>query len=263
MEILRKNEDINIIIPQIQRENIDLGREENFKEYEDDALLKIINPIENYETVRFIHKEYGLKSNPGIKQYGIWYEFYLLTGSTYVQNYEVVGISPSENAKMLKTTTESFFRLEFFKTPNNEPPTRENRRLVMTRNLVLPSGERHFDTNLNNDIFVPIFSGSNYRNKDIIYLYWFKDDSAFNETTLTGNTFWVTAKFFNATDGSIIDFVNKDLSKISPPTGIVGNSDSPIVFYEKNESDTINEYTDLYYKMVIDRNNYSYQMFRF
>ena len=83
--------------------------------------------------------------------------------------------------------------------------------------------------------------GSNYRNKENMYLFWFSDDSAFDETTLTGNTFYMTAKFYNSKDGSVIDFTNKALS-----SGV-----------------SANETDDMYFKMIIDRTDYSYQLYRF
>lgn len=241
MKILKITEDVNIIFNPILDINIDLGWEENFKDYEDDVLKKIINPIENYETVRFCHKEYPIPLFPTENQNDIWFYFYFLSGTTYVQDYQPVGISLKENAKMLKQSTESFFSLEFYKTPNNSLPDRTNRRLVMTKNLTLPLGEKYFNTLINDNIFIPIFTGSNFRNKENMYLFWFKDDTAFNETELTGTTFWMTAKFYNANDGSIIDFVKDDI---------------PI-------STNIDETNDMYYKVILNRTDYSYQIFNF
>ena len=265
MEILRSNTDKQIIINPISDFSIDLGWEENFAEYEDEALKKVINPVENYETVRFTHKEYPMPLYNSEKQCDIWYYFYFLTGGTgYNQNYETVGISLSENAKMLKQSTESFFRLEFYKTPSDALPNRTNRRLVMTRNLTIPLGEKYFDTTINDNIHIPVFMGSNLRNKENMYQFWFKDDTAFNETELTGTTFWMTAKFYNADDGSIIDFVNKNVNLSSPTNERVGMSGKPILFYEKGISGAeVNESEDLYYKVIIDRSDYSYIVLRF
>lgn len=239
MKILKTTEDINIIFNPTQDTNIDLGWEENFKDYEDDVLKKIINPIENYETVRFVHKEYSMPLYPSEKQNDIWFYFNFLNGTTYVQDYRPVGISLNENAKMLKQSTKSFFSLEFYKTPNDVLPDRINRRMVMTKNITLPLGEKYFSTTINDSVFMPIFTGSNFRNKENMNLYWFKDDTAFNETELTGLTFWMTAKFYNANDGTILDFVKSDIST------------------------TINETNDMYYKVVLNRTDYTYQVFNF
>lgn len=241
MEILKQTGDIKLILNKTQDFKTDAGWEENLIDFEKESLEKIINPVENYETVRYIHKPYI--SNTGIEQTDIWFYFHFLNGTGYTNSldYNLVGITPRENAKMLKQSTESFFRLEFFKTPDNVPPDRTNRRLVFAKNLSLPLGERFYYTTLNDYIFVPVFMGSNYKNKENMYLFWFEDDSAFDETTLTGNTFWMTAKFYNATDGSILDFTTTGLTP----------------------SQEVNETNDMYYQMVINRTNFSYEIFRY
>jgi hypothetical protein len=154
---------------------------------------------------------------------------------------------------MLKQATESFFRLEFFKTPgtvsNNvlscEPPTRQNRKLIFAKNLSLPLGEKMFYNPLNGYIHLPVFRGSNYSNKENMYFFWFQDESVLTETNLsgstTGNTFFMTAKFYNAKDGTILDFTNDCFS-----TG-----------------HTITEQNDMYYQVNIDKRDYSYQVFSF
>lgn len=247
MEILRNQNDLNLVLNVETDIKTDLGWSDNFVEFEEQTLEKIINPIENYETVRYIHSPYsGITSNPSDTQSDIWFYFYFLSGSTYVQNYEPTGLLNKENAKMLKQSTESFFRLEFFKTPNDESPERMNRRLVFARNLSLPSGEKYYYTgnSVNDHVFIPVFIGSNYRNKENMYLFWFQDDSAFDETTLTGNTFWMTAKYFNSKDGTITDFTNYNTSGYTSNTELV-------------------ESRDFYYKVVINRGDYSYQVYRY
>lgn len=249
MEILRKDENQNLIINKEQDFQNNLGWEENMLQFEDEVLSTIINPIENYETVRYIHKPYDTEvSGLTFSQTDIWYSFYFTSGSTYTQDYNVVGIDTHENAKMLKQATESFFRLEFYKTPHisgttYQAPTRSNRKLSFARNLSLPLGEKYFYTgnNINEDIFFPVFMGSNYRNKENMYLFWFQDESVLSESVLSGDTFWMTVKFYNANDGSIIDFVNRPI-------------------YSGVE---IVESTDMYYKLVIDRSDYTYQYFRY
>jgi hypothetical protein len=214
---------------------------------------------------------------------------------------------------MLKQATESFFRLEFYKTPGTvsgttltcEPPTRQNRKLIFAKNLSLPLGEKYFYNTLNGYIHVPVFRGSNYSNKENMYLFWFADESVLTETNISGtttldkytlvntgstthkltyinnlgvktnltlsgnstqvftgvtnqnfdirevitsydrnyvhgtNTFFMTAKFYNAKDGTILDFTNDSYS-----TGY-----------------TITEQNDMYYQVNIDKTDYSYQVY--
>jgi len=268
MKILRKNQNLNLILNQSTDFKTDLGWSENFEDYEKESLEKVINTLENYETIRYIHEPYsGLTTNPNNLQSDIWFYFYFNDNGTYVQNYEPTGLSNRENSNLLKETTKSFFRLEFYKTPNDEEPNRINRKFVFAKNLTIPLGEKYY---LNTDSFkgyihAPVFTGSNYRNKENMYLFWFQDDSAFQGTLFTGNTFFMTARYFNATNGQIIDLVNKDLTQNPSllPSERRGFRTSPVKFYEKGIQGglQINEGKDLYYRMVIDRTNYTYRIY--
>lgn len=232
MKIVRKNIDQNIVINDETTFKTDLGWGENFTQYEKEVLKSIVNPIINYETIRFKHEPY---TGNATLQSDIWYFFYFLNQSdNYTLNYNNIGIDNNENSTLPKRTARSFFRLEFFKTPNNELPNRTNRKLVITRNLPLPLGEKMIYIDDNIKIHVPVFNGNNIKNKEIMYLFWFYDDSVFDEEILEGEVFWMSARFYNAKDGVITDFVNKD---------IIGEVD---------------EEEDLYYKVIIDKVNQHY-----
>ena len=202
MKILTNTNDLNIVLNTEQDFKTDLGWQENLAQFEDEILKDIINPAQNYETVRYIHKPYTSSLN--VEQTDIWYQFYFLSGDTisgvttptYVQEYEAIGITTTENEFMLRQSTESFFRLEFYKTPGVisgntltcEPPTRQNRRLVFSKNLSLPLGEKYFyrGNTFGYYIHLPVFMGSNYKNKENMYLFWFDDETSLEETDLLG-----------------------------------------------------------------------------
>jgi hypothetical protein len=107
--------------------------------------------------------------------------------------------------------------------------------------LSLPLGEKFYYNPLRDNIHVPVFMGSNYRNKENMYLFWFQDDTVLSDSTLSGDTFFMSAKFFNAVDGSILDFTT---------TGLTANQQ-------------IVEYRDMYYKIVINKTNYSYKVYNY
>lgn len=243
MDILRKSGDYNIIINQNTDFQTNLGWEEGMNIFEEEVLETIINPADNYETVRYIHEPYTF-TNSGDTQCDIWFKFFFIDNNQRYDNgldYSLVGIAPKENALMTKQSTSSFFRLEFYKTPNDQPPTRLNRKFVFARNLSLPIGEKFYYTTLRQNIHVPVFMGSNYKNKENMYLFWFQDDSVLSDSTLSGDTFYMTAKFYNGTDGSIIDFTNTKL----------GNTTEVL------------EPRDLYYKVVINKTNYTYRIYQY
>jgi len=259
MKILTNTNDLNIVLNTEQDFKTDLGWQENLAQFEDEVLKDIINPAQNYETVRYIHKPYtGITSNTGDTQCDIWYQFYFSSGSTYVQEYEAVGITTTENEFMLRQSTESFFRLEFYKTPSIisgntlicEPPTRQNRRMVFSKNLSLPLGEKYFykgDT-FGYYIHLPVFVGSNYKNKENMYLFWFDDETALEETDLWGVP-TLDKYIFNNTGTTESQFLfidtYKNTNNIVLPTGtttlygVTGQT-----FDIKNTTFTIEKQTD-------------------
>jgi len=116
MNILKINSDLNLILNSEENFKTDLGWYENLSQLEEESLDKVINVSDNYETVRYIHKPYI--SNYGLYQTDIWFYFYFLSGGTSYDgglDYSLVNITPEENSKLLRQSTESFFRLEFFK----------------------------------------------------------------------------------------------------------------------------------------------------
>ena len=255
MRILHKNIDSNLILNQETNFSNGLGWEESFIEYQDKILESIINPIENYETVRYIHEPYNTTTGDVCD---IWYFFYFIDSSnTYAKglDYNLIGISPKENAQLLKHTTKSFFRLEFYTTPN-----RETQKLVFAKNLSLPLGQKVFDQNLVHKIFVPVFNGNNYRNTENMYLFWFPDSSVYN-----GSVFYMTARFFNAEDGTVTQFLNKDVNANN--SGLVddervGLYDKPVKFYEIAANYNVTPENDYYYRVVFKNNAHTYKILR-
>jgi hypothetical protein len=256
MKILFKNIDTDILLEKNTNFSTDLGWEEAFEECEKDILQSIINPVENYETVRYIHEPYT--STTG-NICDIWYFFYFIDGANTYNNgldYNLAGITPKENALLLKQTTKSFFRLEFYTTPS-----RETQKLVFAKNLSIPLGQKVFDQNLVDNIFVPVFNGNNYRNAENMYLFWFGDDSVFS-----GTTFYMTARFFNADDGTVTQFLNKDMN--ADNSGLTsgertGQYATPVKFYEIASNYDVIPESDLYYKVIFNRSDYTYKISRY
>lgn len=219
----------------------DLGWEEGFQEYESETLKTVINPPENFETVRYVHGKYTGKE--GLTQYDLWLEFYFANdvgNHTGGLNYERIGLDPEDNYKLTRTKNGSFFRLEFYKAPSGETINSVNRKLVFTKNLPLTSGQEVYYTPISHNIYVPVFLGTNYKNRENMYFYWFQDGSVLEGSTYSGNDFYLAVKFYNAIDGTSIPFANK----------IVTISGS-----------TINEDVDMYRKVVLDQTNYSYVIY--
>lgn len=237
IKILQSNTDKTIVLNSETNFGTDLGWEESFQEFEHETLKEIINPTENYETVRYIHS--GYTGVEGVYQHDVWHEFYFVNctgGTDGGMNYELIGLTPEENSKLLRSENTSFFRLEFYKVPYGENPNSKNRKLVFTKNLPIIMGERVNYTPINRNVFVPVFIGSNFRNKENMFFYWFEDESVLGDTLISGNTFYMSAKFYNTIDGTSISFFNKP----------------------KNISEEIDEEQDMYRRVDINRSDYSY-----
>lgn len=241
MEILRNDSDNKILINTESNFTPNVDWEDNIQQYEQNILKSIINPTINYETSKFTHEPYT--GSMGILQDDIWFYFYFYsdvygTGHTGGLNYEYVGLSLNENKNLTTNTSESFFRLEFYKIPSLSGGILDynNKKLVFTKNLNIPLGEKVYYTPINDFIYVPVFHGSNYKNEENMTFYWFSDDSAISDPSLTGDTLYMTAKYYNSIDGSIYNFTK---------TGITIN-------------DKIIESGNTYYKVTLNRNNNTY-----
>ena len=78
MKILSNTNDLTISMNTEQDFKTDLGWQENAQELEDQTLEKIINPVDNYETVRYIHQPYDSLvsgSTVTLLQSDIWFRF--------------------------------------------------------------------------------------------------------------------------------------------------------------------------------------------
>lgn len=211
MKILNNKKEKGLIINLSENQQIDLGWQDNLEVLIEEKLDEVVNPITNFETKRIVHTPYNFeKEGINLMICDIWYEFFFYdTNGNYVQEYSPIGLTITENIKQLREVNKSFFKLEFFKTRNNEKPNRSNRLLVFSKMLSIPLGERYFYSNMNDTIYRPTFTGNNVRNKENMYLYWFEDEGSVLENDYLGDDFWVTAKFFNSDNGDIYDFTNK------------------------------------------------------
>lgn len=253
MKILKSEYDLNLLINKTNKSQNDLGWEMGLNDVVNETLFDIINPIVNYETRRLTHKQYvNFISGFTINQTDIFYDFYFVDyDGTYTQDYTPIGLTLQENSQMLKEINRSFFKLEFYKTKNNEEPNRNNRLLVYTKNFPIPLGEKFFYEGINDHIYKPTFTGNTVRNKENMYLYWFEDEKNVISEEYWGDTLWVTAKFLNSDNGEIYDFTTIETNQptesdlyykikmmgnqyqVSKNDEVFGLNNKPIKFYQK------------------------------
>lgn len=236
------------------KEKNDLGWEMGLNEFIEHKMKDIINPIENYETIKYIHGLYDLTiGGHPLKQRDIFYHFHFIDpDGGYTQDYNVIGLTYMENSMLLRETKKSFFKLEFYKTKNNESPTKYNRILVSSKMISIPLGEKTFFDPINDTIHSPVFRGGSVKNTEIMNFYWFEDESNIISDEYTGDTFWMYGKFYNSDNGDILGFstienetpTEDDLYyqlklytngtyEITNNGERIGTKDNPIKFFEK------------------------------
>ena len=110
MKLRLNSQDQKIILNKNESFRLDSGWDESIQSFEDEVLESIINPIENYETNRYIHKPYisSAASPPSsteaeeegnelitttvntVEQTDIWFYFYFVKDGSYANGLDYV-----------------------------------------------------------------------------------------------------------------------------------------------------------------------------
>jgi len=206
----------------------EVGREQLISIYEEVEQQDHINIPQDYETTQYAH------DNPD-DDYNMFYEFRFVDPATglYVTNYNAQGFTNRELAKNKASFTSSFFKLDFFDSPN-----RNEQKIVFT--MIIPANNSIKDYNVpvssvddaieyytqtaagatppnvfyTEGVYEPILQLSPMKGKsEGYYIQWLKE-----RELMEINTFYVGCKFFNAKTGKIVRMVNKPIP--NPTTSI-------------------------------------------
>jgi len=251
--------DTQIVLPlEINFDNV--GREDLVQQYEDDVLNEIINPVEDFETTRYSHKSWVAVN--GDTKYSTTYDFSFfnrtmdilntvpsnsnlwVSSYTYVDpsvyaNYSGITFTNKELYFYTNSYRRSFFKIDFYDTTEVENqkvyftviiPTQQGRKVrvdIGTPSVPLPV-----------DIRTPIFDLDYIGDKEGYFIYWLK-----SREYIKLNTFYMSAKFFNAKTGQFVRMMNRPQSSLTEK-------------FKFNKS----EY--FYYKVNLDVNSYEYEVFQ-
>lgn len=225
------------------------GRGDMIRDWEEEVIKDILNPINDFETTKFANKEYNVNNTLKTE---INYEFnffnYLTpplsaTTSDWGSDYENASFTDSEIYYFANSFKNSFFKLDFYDTNQTENQTILLSIIIPTQQGVKEPGTigpplNQTSVEVKKPKFVLDYTGSD---KEGFYVYWLKD-----RNYLDINQFYVSAKFFNAKKGQFIRMVNK------PQSSIVGlgkfNVDKTELFY---------------YKYVLNYDTYEYEVYTF
>ena len=234
------------------------GRDDSISVYEDDVINELTGNKEDFEILRFAHAPDDTNLTTDIKYIFNFFSFggtvpinpqlQVLTSSSsdWVCSYIPEGFNKKEIYYYSKPFTKSFFKLDFY--DSNSAITQTNYFTVIipvqqgaTQNVLLSPYKPPVD------IKIPDFTLDYVGDKEGFFLYWLRKKDFLNinpNPSNTTETFYMTAKFFDARLGVFV--------KMSTQPQIVINPSNPFQF---------NPERYFYYKVVLDYPTYTYKIY--
>lgn len=253
-----KQNDTEINLP-IEIKFDGLGREDLVRQYEDDVLEQIINPVEDFEVTRYSHNEWLDSNNvkktsttysfnffdrsknitsTTIADNGLWVSDYNYIDPAVFSTYSGITFTDKEVYYYANSFKRSFFKLDFYDSVKSE-----NQQIYFT--IIIPTQQGRKESvdigtvSVPNvvDIRRPTFDLDFVGDKEGYFIYWLKSREYINI-----NDFYMSAKFFNAKTGEFTRMMNRPQSSLSQKFN-----------FDKEEY--------FYYKVSLDVNNYEYEVF--
>lgn len=213
------------------------GQSESVEIYQNEVIKEVIGSPYDFEVNRFPHDIENLNEKTEIN-----YEFYFYSGgSTATPNswkisYNPEGLTNSDIYYFTNDFTKSFFKLDFYDTV-------DEKRQTNYFTVILPTTQGYKTGATvgvkSVEVKIPKFTLDYIGDKEGFFLYWLKKLEFLNI-----NTFYMTAKFYNAKTGQFIKLMNDCQSNLSQAD--IQNFDTIKYFY---------------YRVVLDYTNISYRVF--
>lgn len=185
------------------------GQEQSIELYQDDVIKKVIGNGYDFEVNRFPHDE-----DPLTKKTEINYEFYFYSGgstanvSNWKMNYNLEGLTNEDIYYFTNNFTRSFFKLDFYDSVDEKRQTN-----YIT--VILPTTQGYKSSGILNNqtvnLKIPKFTLDFIGDKEGFFFYWLKELQFLNI-----NTFYMTAKFYNASTGEFMKMMNTCQGSLNP-----------------------------------------------
>lgn len=205
--------------------------------YEENAIKEVIGVGYDFEVDRFAHVKHQNSDRTDIN-----YEFFFFSGGTlnsssdWQCSYLGEGFTTQEVFYYANKFSNSFFKLDFYDTI-------DEKRQKNYFTVILPTQQGEFmDINMARTpvrIRKPKFKLDYVGDKEGFFIYWLK-----SLKFIPLNTFYMTAKFYNASTGEFTKMINK------PQSTILSNN--------KYNFDSLDYF---YYRVVLDYVNIQYTVF--
>jgi len=172
-----------------------LGMDTAIDEYETDVITEVIGVGRDFEVSRFSHAP--ATGTTDMTQAN--YEFYFYSGGSLDDitnwriNYISEGFTPQEIYYYAKDFSNSFFKLDLYDTPDEKRQKNYITIIIPTQQgLKMDTQMQRTTVSIKKPQFVLDFIGD----KEGFFIYWLK-----GKTFLDIDTFYMTAKFYNAKTG--------------------------------------------------------------
>lgn len=206
------NQDRTLELPILQNWDLN-GVNESIEVYENEIIKKIINPIDDFETVRYAHEPWSDTIN-GVTKTSTNYQFYFYSATTdtsitattddsnWVIDYRANGLSTANVLYREPVFSQSFFKLDFYDTKNTT-----SQQIFLTIIIPVRQGKTvkvPFGVNNFVDIKTPNFSLDYIGDKEAYYIYWLTSTEFVSLSHL-----YMSAKFYDAGVGQFKRMMNQ------------------------------------------------------
>ena len=209
------------------------GREDQVRLWEMVEQQDAVNLIRDYETTRYYYGSGGI-------DHKINYAFFFTddgTNGSWSEDYQKAGFTNPEMFRGKKSFTRSFFKFDFYDTP-----VRAEQQLMFTMVMPVTNSDKksvgivyeddpqeYFSQQSQGiyppqyDVFTPLTTlAPSKGNNEGYYIQWYK-----NKDLYSGDTFYMSCKFYNAKTGEDIRMVNRRPDS----AGLGGNTLEPTEWY--------------------------------
>lgn len=166
-----------------------LDRGDLVTQYETDVVKDIINPPEDFEVDKF-----SFSGDNRVNSSDINYEFYFYNNGGYENSYGN-NFTQDELIYNVNSVKNSFFKLDFYDTTDDK--SQKNYFTI----ILFP-----YLSEFQGEVPVPKFKLDYVRRSEGYFIYWLK-----NKDYVGIDTFYMSAKFFNAKQGVYHKFLTRDI----------------------------------------------------
>jgi hypothetical protein len=227
------------------------GQEDAIEIFQTEAAKEVVGVAKDFEVSRFAHAEY----NPPLNDYrtSVNYEFNFFSGAVLnsntistdwgnsylsVKNGIISVFTPDNIFYNDNVFSKSFFKLDFYDLTDEKSQTNYLTIILPTQQGLTTS--EFIANNPNATIKTPKFKLDYVGDKEGFYIYWLKKTDF-----ISANTFYMSAKFFDASRGIFLKMMNTPQSTFTSGGGEY-SFDGQIYFY---------------YKVVLNYSATTYQIF--